>query len=91
MIWQFDKYAASQPAPAPTSTASSPTNLERRTSWLAKATESRRAREQSTVLIPRAELRAYLEAELLVIDESLSSEEQGNMILAWWKVCFRVA
>ena len=28
----------------------------------------------------------YLKEALLVLDETLSSEEQGAFILAWWKV-----
>ena len=34
----------------------------------------------------RAELVKYLDEPLLLLDETLSSEEQGAFILAWWKV-----
>jgi hypothetical protein len=36
---------------------------------------------------PRAEFLMYIEEDLLVIDETLSSEEQAELVFAWWKVC----
>ena len=83
---QFDRYETSHPAPIlqPKSTITG--TISRSSSWLQLITESRREREKDTMKEKRAELVKYLDEPLLLLDETLSSEEQGAFILAWWKV-----
>ena len=79
---QFDRYETSHPAPVlqPKSTITG--TVSRSSSWLQLITESRREREKDTVKEKRAELVKYLDEPLLLLDETLSSEEQGAFILA---------
>jgi len=51
-----------------------------------KATESRRAREQSAAQGFRGELTVYLKEELLFVDSRASPLQQAEAILTWWKV-----
>jgi hypothetical protein len=93
---KFDKYEkayTSQVADLTSSAASgrcAPSNLSRNgstSSLIARATESRRAREQLSNKEARAELNIFLAEDLLYVDEGSSPEQQATSVFAWWKVC----
>jgi hypothetical protein len=78
--------ATAQPSvPAVTPIVDAP---HKKYSYMAKATESRRTREQqqATARDPQHELVAYLKEDLLVELPSASPAELGAQILAWWQV-----
>jgi hypothetical protein len=55
-------------------------------SFLARATEGRRAREQLATKMLREEVEIYLREDLHLIDEGETSEAQAIAIFEWWKV-----
>ena len=86
LLLQFDRYETSHPAPVlqPKSTISG--TVSQSSSWLQLITESCWKHEKDTVKKKRAELVKYLDEPLLLLNETLSSEEQGAFIFAWLKV-----
>ncbi|KAG1869099.1 ribonuclease H-like domain-containing protein [Suillus tomentosus] len=54
-------------------------------SLIARATESRRTREQLSTKVARAELKVFLAEDLVAVDESSSPEQQASSIFSWWK------